>query len=916
MTHASSGLAAALLATSLVAASAALARDIDIPFHKEVLDNGLTVIVHEDRKAPIVSVNIWYHVGSKNEVPGRTGFAHLFEHLMFQGSENLREEIFTVLEDLGASDFNGTTWLDRTNYYQTVPKNALDSILFLESDRMGHFLGAMTQATLDEQRGVVQNEKRQRQNQPYGEVYEHVQRALFPPDHPYSWETIGSMEDLNAASLDDVRTWFNTWYGPNNAVLVVAGDVDTAETIAKVRAWFGDIPANAPVARPEIWIPRHQGTRRMALAENVPQPRLFMAWTGPAWGSRDAQHLALAVAVLAGDKNSRLYQRLVYRDRLATDVELGAIDFEIAGISSFEASPQPGVALATIEAVVREELEQFARKGPAARELERVRARFRAGFLRGIEQVGGGRGKAATLAEGMIYGGRPDAWKDDLAALDSARPEDLRRVVAEWLVTGDFVLTVEPHPELKTVATQVDRKAGIPKPGPAAAPGFPAVERRRLANGLEIVLAPRPGTGFVDLQLIVEGGYSADPDARPGLANVTMAMLDEGTTSRDALEISDELAGLGAALGSSAQLDTTTVSLGALRDTLPGALDVFADVVLNPTFPATELERLRGLFLAALKQEKNRPNSMGLRVLPELLYGKGHPYAKPLTGTGTEASIAAISREELAAFHASRFRPNQATLIAAGDTTLDELAGHVEKRFGRWQPDTTSTAAAAMAIAEPRGVDNGGLYILDRPGADQSVLFSAQTLPSRANPDEFALQMLHNAIGGQASARLNTNLREDKHWSYGAYTVLLDTRAARPWFAYAPVQSDKTAEALLEVQREMRALTGDRPVSDAELERVKRAEILSLPGRWETTGAILGALAESVRFRLPDDFWPRYAERVSAVGLADVQRVTRGVVRADDQVVVIVGDRAKIEPALRAAGFIDIRAIDADGKAL
>jgi zinc protease len=902
------------LLTCLANGTLALAKDVDIPFHKEVLENGLTVIVHEDHKAPIVAVNVWYHVGSKNETPGRTGFAHLFEHLMFQGSEHVREELFTVFESLGFSDFNGTTWLDRTTYYQTVPKNALDATLFLESDRMGHFLGAVTQDKLDEQRGVVQNEKRQRQNRPYGSVYEYVQRGLFPPEHPYSWETVGSMEDLNAASLEDVRTWFRTWYGPNNAVLVIAGDVETQDAVARARRYFGDIPPNEPVARPEAWIPRYTGTRRMTLSDRVPQPRLYQAWTSPQWGHPDAQRLALAAAILAGDKNSRLYERLVYRDQLATDVELEATAFEICGITTFEASPQPGVDLARLETVVREELERFARQGPTARELRRVQAQFRAAFVRSIEQVGAGNGgKAATLAENMVYGGRPDAWKDDLAIIDSARAEDLRRVVAEWLLDGAFVLTVEPRADLRAAAaTGVDRGAGLPQPGPAPAASFPAIARQRLANGLEIQLAPRPGSGFVDLQLIFEGGYATDPADRQGLATMAMAMVDEGTRTRNALAISDELAILGASLAAGAQLDTTAVSLGAMRATLPDALTVFADVVLNPTFPATELERLRALAQAALKQEKNRPNSMALRVLPQLLYGKGHPYAKPLTGTGTEASLAAISRTELLAFHAQRFRPEQATLIAAGDITMAELAPLVERLFGRWEPGTTEP----LTIGPPQPVAGDAVWILDRPGADQSVLFVGQTVPARAAAGEFALQALHNALGGQVSARINMNLREDKHWSYGAFTVLSETRAERPWFVYAPVQTDKTAESLLEVRRELRGIRGERPVTGPELARVQRAEVLALPGRWETAGAVLGAMAESVRYRLPDDYWQRFAERTSAVTPADVERAAREVVRADDPVVVIVGDRAKIEPGLRAAGFTDLRALDTDGNAL
>jgi zinc protease len=906
-THA---LAILCLHVMLTATVTAGTTGIDIAYRREMLDNGLTVIVHEDHKAPIVAVNIWYHVGSKNEVKGRTGFAHLFEHLMYQGSENFNGEYLTVLEDLGATSFNGTTWFDRTNYFQTVPKNALDSILWLESDRMGHFLGAITQNKLDEQRGVVQNEKRQRENQPYGRVWQYIQPALFPPDHPYSWETIGSMEDLNAATLEDVRNWFKAYYGPNNAVLVVAGDVDTEEVLAKVRLYFGDIPPVPPIVRPGVWIPRPTGNRRATMQDRVPQARLYRAWTGPSWGSRDAQYLALAAAVLAGDKNSRLYQRLVYRDRLASDVSLDSDAFEVAGVTDLQVSAQPGVELEAIEKSVDEELRAFMRKGPTRGELERVTTQFRAGFLRGIEEIGGFNGKAGILAEGMVLGGSPDAYKRDLEIIESARPEDLRRAAADWLGQGSITLQVLPYTDEQAAAAGADRSA-MPTPGETPDAGFPAFERAELANGLKILLVQRPGIGIVEMQLVLDGGFAADPADRPGTANLTMAMLDEGTASRSALQISGQLALLGANLTSRAGLDTGTVILSALKDKLAPSLEIFADVVLNPSFPPAELERLRGIYLAGLRQEKIRPNSMALRVLPKLLYGAGHPYAQPLTGTGTEVSISALTPADLAAFHNAWFRPNHATLVVAGDTTLDALSPLVEKLFGRWPAG--DTPQKTFGPAQPARADV--LYLLDRPGADQSVIFAGQTLPPRANPDEFALETLNNVLGGQLSARINMNLREDKHWSYGAYSVLMDARAERPFFAYAPVQTDKTSEALQELRKELRDITGSRPPTAAELARVQRNEVLSLPGRWETAGAVADALTEMVRFGLPEDYWAQYAQRVRAVTVPEVERAARTYLRPAQEIFVVVGDRATIEPGLRRLGFAEIRAIDADGAA-
>jgi zinc protease len=901
---------ASSLFLTLVLAGGALAQQIDIPYRKEVLTNGLTVIVHEDHKAPVVAVNVWYHVGSKNEVKGRTGFAHLFEHLMFQGSEDYNDEYIEFLEKLGATDWNGTTWLDRTNYYETVPKNALDTALWLESDRMGHFAGTITQAKLDEQRGVVENEKRQGDNQPYGRVWEMLHPTLFPPDHPYSWETIGSMEDLNAATVDDVKSWFKAYYGPNNAVLAVAGDVDTEQVLKKVQLYFGDIAAVPPITRPGVWVPRHTESRRLAMQDRVSQARIYKVWTGPQWGSTDSFRLDLAAAILGGDKNSRLYQRLVRRDRLATSVEFSLEAFEIAGIADLEVSVAPGTDPAKAEAAVNDELQRFMKTGPTPSELDRVRAQQRAGFLQGVERVGGSGGKAGILAESMVYGGTPDYYKQELAAADSAKPEDLRRVIADWLSAGDRTLTVTPYAGLQKSTAGADRSSGPPSAGAAPTVGFPAFERVKLANGMQIILAPRPGIGFVEMQLVLDGGSAADPASSPGTATLSMSMLDEGTPTRSSVQIGEQLAQLGANLATGAKLDTLAVSLSALKGKLAPAMEIFADVILHPTFPATELERLRGIHLAALKQEKTRPTSMALRVLPKLLYGAGHAYAHPLTGTGTEASLKAAVPAGLAAFHSAWFKPNAATLIVAGDTTMADLKPVVERLFGAWKPG----AVPAKNIGAAKPADTGVLYLVDRPDSDQSVIFAGQIVPPKANADEFALQAANGILGGLASARLNMNLREDKHWSYGSFSLIFDTRGERPLLVYAPVQTDKTREALQEMRAEMRAITATRLPQETELARVKQTHILSLPGRWETAGAVAGGLGELVRFGLPDDYWAHYAERTNAVTIADVDRVARSLIKPDQQIWVVVGDRARIEPGLRQLGFADIRLIDADGE--
>jgi zinc protease len=883
----------------------------EIPYTKVILDNGLTLIVHEDHKAPIVAVNIWYHVGSKNEVPGKTGFAHLFEHLMYQGSENLDDEYLLFLQQLGATNLNATTWFDRTNYFETVPKNALDTVLWLESDRMGHFVGAITQDKLDEQRGVVQNEKRQSDNQPYGKVWEHLLSQVFPPGHPYSWSTIGSMEDLDAATIADVKEWFETYYGPNNAVLAIAGAVDTDAVIAQVEKYFGDIPPGPPLIKPESWVPVHLAERRQVMEDRVPQARIYMAWPGPRWGTRDADLLSLATHVMSGDKNSRLFKRLVYTDQVATDATLALQPLEISGLIYLIATAQPGGDLPEVEAMIKEELERFIAKGPTRKELERAKIKKQATFLRGLERVGGQSGKAGTLAQNMVYGGSPDRYQQRMSNIAAATVKDVRQVTERWLGNGAFVMEVHPYPELAAGIDGADRSTH-PVPGEFPDVGFPEFERSRLDNGLEVIVVSRPAAPIVEMSLIMDAGYAADQFSRPGAASMTMAMLDEGTTRKSALEISDALAMQGANLSAGSNLDSSYVHLSAITDKLNASLQIYADVILHPSFPPEELDRLRRSALARIRQEKTRPISMALRALPRLLYGEEHPYGQPLTGSGTEESINAIGRADLVQFHDTWFKPNNATLVVVGDVTPETLIPELQDLFGDWTEAEVPTKNLSMTTPTQSRV----IHLVDRPESDQSVIFVGQLIPPRANPDEIAIQAMNDVLGGLSSSRINMNLREDKGWSYGAYSLIVDARGQRPLLAYAPVQTDKTSESVEELFDEMYQITGERPPTGEELSIVKDSNTLSLPGRWEAAADVLASLGEVVRFDLPDNYWSDFADRVNSLTVEQVSQAAETYLRPDEIAWVVVGDREKIEPGLRELGFDEIRLINSDGAPL
>jgi zinc protease len=905
--------AAALVAVSAVsgkAASPAPALHIEIPYQKFVLDNGLTLIVHEDRKAPIVAVNVWYHVGSKDEKKGKTGFAHLFEHLMFNGSEHFNQDYFKVLERLGATDLNGTTNHDRTNYFQTVPVSALETVLWMESDRMGHLLGAIDQAKLDEQRGVVKNEKRQGDNQPYGLVDDVITENTWPAGHPYSWSVIGSMEDLDAATLEDVREWFRTYYGPSNAVLVLAGDVDAKRALALVEKYFGAIPPGPPVRRHGRWIAKMSGERRAVLEDRVPQARIYKVWNTPPIFDTDVHYLDLASDILGAGKTSRLYRRLVYHDQTCTAVAAYIDPREIAGQFTVMASVRPGADPKAVEQAMDEELARFLRDGPTAEELDQVRTRHFADFLRGLERVGGFGGKSDVLARGQVYAGDPGAYRKALNDVAQATPENIRDAARRWLSDGVFVLEVRPFADRRPVSKSDVDRSRVPEPGAPPALTLPKLKRATLSNGLRLVVAERPDLPLVQLQLLVDSGFAADPPEAPGTASLAMAMLDEGTTSRSALEISEELDRLGTQLATAARLDVVSVTASVLKTNLEPSLRLFGEVILYPSFPQEELERQKKQRLAAIQNEKARPFGLALRVLPRLLYGEGHPYAAPLSGSGTEEAVAALTREDLVRFHRSWFHPNNATLIAAGAVTAAELVPMLEKVFGAWKPGRPPE----RKMPAPRPPQRNRIYLLDRPGAQQSVILGGHLAPPKSNPDEVAIEIMNAILGGQFTSRINMNLREEKHWSYGADTVILDARAERPFLTIAPVETGKTKEALLELIKELRQIRDERPITMEELAAAQSGQTLRLPGSFETLGRLTAAVAEIVTFNLPDDYFEAFVPKVRALTLEEVNRAARRYVHPERMVWVVVGDRREIEASLREAGIGEVALLDVEGR--
>ena len=647
------------------------------------------------------------------------------------------------------------------------------------------------------------------------------------------------------------------------------------------------------------------------MQDRVPQARVYRIWNIPPSTSADFDYLNLASDVLASGKTSRFYKRLVYDEQIATDVSAAVSPNEIGSTFQIYATARPGDDLSKVEKAIDAELARFLRAGPTPSELARVKTQHRAAFIRGIERIGGFGGKSDVLAAGEVFRGRPDGYKESFARIAAATPAQLLAASKRWLSDGDYTLEVLPFPEYQAVASTVDRSR-LPAIGAPPDANFPELQRSTLSNGLKVVLAERRSIPQVRFDLVLDAGYAADQFAAPGTANMALAMLDEGTGTRSSLAISEELLRLGANYGTFSRLDYSSVSLEALKENLDPSLALFSDIVLNPAFPGTDLTRLKRQALAGIQQEKADPVSSALRVLPGLLYGRDHAYAQPWSGAGTEAALSQLERKDVVAFHRTWFKPNHATLIVVGATTLDEIRPRLERYFGSWRPG--DIPVKNVGKVEPPASPT--VYLLDRPGSEQTVLLAGSIAPAKNNPAEPAIETMNAILGGNFGSRINMNLREDKHWSYGAFTIFRDARGQRPYVAYAPVQVDKTKESIVELGRELQGILGTRPIEPDELDKAKSTLTATLPGGWETMAAVAADIRSLVVYGLDDRYFDTYAEKVRAVTAPVAVTSAAEVIKPEKLVWVVVGDRAKIEPGIRELKLGEIKLIDPDGNPL
>ena len=868
----------------------------DIEYDTFTLSNGLTVVVHEDRKVPMVAVNVWYHVGSKNEKVGKTGFAHLFEHLMFNGTENYNAEYFEPFEKIGATDQNGTTNNDRTNYFQNVPTNALDLALWMESERMGHILNVIDQEKLDEQRGVVQNEKRQGENQPYGQVFNAIGKAAFPEGHPYSWSVIGSMADLNAATLDDVKEWFETYYGPTNAVIALAGDIDLETAKIKVQEYFGDIQPGPPLTKPKKWIAKRTEQTREVMEDNVPQTRIYKVWNVPEDGTAEAQALDLASSTLAGSKNSPLYQELVYKTGLATGVSAFYYGREIAGLFIISATVAPEQDVKKVESVIDATLEKYLKTGPNSKLLKNTKTSTIAGLTNGLQRIGGFGGKSDILATYQTLYGDAGAFRKILEMYLDTSANEVKAASNKWLSSGDYVLTIVPAAKTSIVESTIDRSKGIPYPTEKLSYSFPKIQSAVLNNGSKLVLAERNDLPLVQLEIVFNNGYAVESEDELGLVNFTMSMVDEGTKKYNSLEFAEMQESLGSGIGFGSSIDTTYASMSSLKVNLEKTLDLFKEGLLNPIFPQVELDKVKKRWLAGIDQELNSPASMANREIRTLVYGSGHPYAKA-SSSGTKNTVETFTREDLQAMYAKITNPNDATFIVTGDISLADATNLLNKKFSNWKSSNKSTIKVNLFDVEDQ--TSPRVFLIDKPGAIQSYILAAQLLPPTNSNDDILIDYMNYAIAGSFTSRLNMNLREDKSWSYGVRTSTGYSQGQRLMRMTAPVQTDKTAPAILEILREYDEYINSSPINSDELSKIKNARTLRLPGQYETLSALLGGIEDIVKYNRDYDYLDTIADKRNSIKLEDVQSATSKYLDTNKWTWVIVGDLNEIEDPIR-----------------
>ncbi len=883
-----------------------------IEFEKYTLPNGLQVILHVDRKLPIVHVNQWFYVGSANERMGRSGFAHLFEHMMFQGSKNASKDYFTYVEAAGANllegGVNGTTNQDRTNYFATVPSGNLENLLWIEADRLATLPDGMTAEKLENQRNVVKNERRQGlENTPYGRWYKILNENLFPLGHPYHTDVIGSQEDLSAASMNDVMDFFRKYYTPNNLSLVVSGDFDIAQAKPLIEKYFGTIPAGPALERPAKAMTKLDGEKIVEVSDRVPQERTYFGWTTPAYFDAGDAELELVASILTDGLSARLNKALLYDKQLASNAVAFQSGQPLGGAFMMWATARPGVELKQIEQIIDAEIARLAKEGPTVEELNRAKTKWEFGFISGLERIGGFGGKSDLLNQYNTFLGNPGMFEQDLARHRNVTAEGVKSAVDKYLNTKNRVL-VRFRPEKSGQPSQVavDRTKepalGGDKPFNA-----PDVKTAKLENGLEVFVVEKPEIPKVAVSMVTRAGSVADPNAKAGLAAMTNRVMRRGTKTRNAIQIDETLGNLGTGLGGGAGRESASLNLEVLKRNLNESLAVMSDVAMNPSFPADEFDRSKKQTLDGLIQAANNPNAVANRVAFMLAFGADHPYGRP--SGGLPKSVEAITRDDLQQFYNTYWKPASSALVFVGDITLTEATNLARQNFGSW----SGGSAPAVAIPAPKPMAKGKVYLVDKQGAAQTVIAQVLNAPERKSADFYALEIANAVYGGGFGTRLNLNLREDKGYSYGVFAFPQHFSKGGTWIASGGVQTDKTKESATEFMKELRFISGEKPISADELSSARLSRIRGYAQQFESYGRIAGQITDLWTAGLPMTDIQKQTDELAKLQLANVNSVAAKYTKPAETTILLVGDLSKIEAGIRELNLGEIVILDSEG---
>jgi zinc protease len=878
-----------------------------IKYEQFTLKNGLKVVVNEDRKAPVVAVNVWYHVGSKDEPQGKSGFAHLFEHLMFNGSENYNDDYFKPLQEIGARNINGTTSRDRTNYYQTVPIGGLDRVLWMESDRMGHLMGAIDDAKIIEQRDVVKNEKRQGENRPGGQITENIFQGLFPLGHPYHHSTIGSMDDLDNASTEDVKSWFSKYYGPNNAVIALSGDIDVETARILMEKYFAHIPPSGPLTRKTSWIPTRTNNTYEIMNDHVSQTYLTWAWAVPGRTSQEFAQLEVAAEIFGGGRNSRLYKNLVHEEQRINSGSADLIAGELSSIFIISVELKLNDDVEEISQIVEKMWAEYLEKGPTKKELNRIKSIIENSMIRGLESISG---KADLLASGAIYANDPGFIDKKQVWQSATTQKDVKAVTNKWLKNGYYKLTTEPYGILKATDQIVDRSV-LPDLTSKAKITLPPLQHTILDNGIKVTLIERHDTPIVNFALKFDAGSVTDYSTKYGTADFTFGNMNEGTKSLPSLEYADQKTILGAEINFNNGRDSSSISLSALKKNLHQSVELWADIIQNPGFNPIDIERDRALTLASLESAKVSPNAIASNILSIVLYGSDHVYSGK-TFADQEVAIRKLTKDDLVHFHKSWVRPDNATLYIVGDTTIEEITAELNKNIGKWK--TPNEPKGQKDITDAKFTQKARILLVDKPEAVQSIIIAAHLVNPVDDEDDFNIKAMNSILGGDFTSRINMNLRENKGWSYGAGSSISRSIRQSSFRMNASVQTDKTAESMLEMTKEVRAYQLESPPTQNELDLMVKGNTLPLPGRFSSNRSLLGYIMGNEIYGRPYNYAQTLEEKYEALTPELLQQTAKATLRPDEMIWVIVGDLKKIENKIRELNLGEVEIWDVNGK--